>query len=34
MKEMLESIDKLQVDLDEANTTKLASKNRVKTTED
>lgn len=34
IKEMLESIDKLQADLDEANISKLASENRIKTTED
>lgn len=34
MKENLESVDKFQADLDEANTSKLALENRAKTTED
>lgn len=34
MKETLESVNKLQADLDEANTSKLASKNRAKTAKD
>lgn len=34
MKEKLESVDKLQADLNEANALKLASKNQAKITED
>lgn len=34
MKEKLESVDKLQVDLDEANASKLAYKNWAKAAED
>lgn len=34
MKETLESVDKLQIDLDQANTSKLALENRAKAAED
>lgn len=34
MKEMLEFVDKLQADLDQVNTSKLALKNQVKAAED